>query len=247
MVTQNAASRATKKTHQLVAESLRQSIVSGELLAGDRLPSEDELTAHFGIARTTLREGLRVLESQGLLEIRRGRGGGPVVTHPTLEPISMALAVTLQLQHTTIGDLDAARRLIEPQIAGQLARRHSPADIAALELAICGAEAAAERDEPLEFGLGAAHVHETLVELSGNSTLATLSKLLQGMVLAYYTHTPERINQTMMRRAVRSYRKFVGLIRAGDEEAAISHWEALMSYTISGRNAAELVIIDTGG
>ena len=128
--------RAARKTHEIVADALRQRIVNGSLQAGDRLPPEDELTAEFGVARTTLREGLRVLESQGLLSIRRGRGGGPVVTHPDLEPISMALAVMLQLQNTTIGDLDAARRLIEPQIAGQLARSHDDADLAALEAAI---------------------------------------------------------------------------------------------------------------
>ena len=70
------------KAHERVANILRDRIVTGELAAGDRLPPEDELTTQFGIARTTLREALRVLESQGLLLIRRGRGGGPVVTHP---------------------------------------------------------------------------------------------------------------------------------------------------------------------
>ena len=242
-----ATGKATKKTHEILADSLRRRIVNGELQAGDRLPPEDELTAQFGVARTTLREGLRVLESQGLLAIRRGRGGGPVVTHPNLEPISMALAVTLQLQHTTIGDLDAARRVIEPQIAGQLARSHDDADLEALERAINRAAVAADHNDHAAFGLAAAHVHETLVERSGNSTLATLSKLLQGMVLAYYTRSMVRVDQAMMRRAVRSYRKFLDFIRTGDEEAATSHWLALMSYTISGRNPDEPVTIAADG
>ena len=86
------APRPARKTHEVVAGQLRDRILSGELQVGDRLPPEDELTEVFGVARTTLREALRVLESQGLITIRRGRGGGPVVTHPSLEPAAMALA-----------------------------------------------------------------------------------------------------------------------------------------------------------
>ena len=93
------------------------------------------------------------------------------------------------------------------------------------------------------FGPAAARVHVTLVERSGNSTLATLSKLLQGMVLDYYTRSMVRVDQPMMQRAARSYRKFVGLIRDGDDEAAVSHWLASMSYTIGGRDPSEPVTI----
>src|SRR3989442_5029833 len=109
------------KTGEVVAERLRRQIARGELTIGQRLPPEDELMAQFGIARTTLREALRVLESQGLLEIRRGRTGGPVVTMPRIDSLAEGLAVTLQPQATTAGDLDAARQLIEPRLAGRLA------------------------------------------------------------------------------------------------------------------------------
>src|SRR6188472_4399093 len=61
----------TRKAHEVVADQIRQQIVEGVLVEGQRLPPEDDLTVQFGVARTTLREALRVLESQGLLEIRR--------------------------------------------------------------------------------------------------------------------------------------------------------------------------------
>jgi GntR family transcriptional regulator, transcriptional repressor for pyruvate dehydrogenase complex len=243
---QAAQARSTKKTHELVSDQLRQRIVNGELTEGQRLPPEDELTTQFGVARTTLREALRVLESQGLIAIRRGRGGGPVVTHPNLEPIAMALAVTLQLNGTTIGDLDAARQMIEPQIAGQLAKQHDDSDIAALEAAIDLAADAAERNDGQAFGLAAASVHETLVERSGNRTLATLTNLLHNMVRAYYAKNMYRVDQALMQRAVRGYRKLVGLIRDGDADAAIAHWHATMNYTISSRDPDEPVTIASG-
>ena len=221
------------KTHEVVAKQMRDRILSGDLVAGQRLPPEDELTEQFGIARTTLREALRVLESQGLIVIRRGRGGGPVVTHPDLRPASSALAVALCLDGVTFGDLDDARRLIEPRVAAQLATIHDHADIAALEVAISHAHEAAERDDKKAFGIAAFEVHATIMERSKNRTLAMIARLLQDLQRTYYVETGMGASQQDMRKAVRSYRKLVDLIRAGDTEAAERHWTAQMSYTIS--------------
>lgn len=240
------APKVTKKAHEVVADQIRQRIVAGELVEGQRLSPEDDLTAQFGVARTTLREALRVLESQGLLAIRRGRGGGPVVTHPDLEPISMALATVLQLQATTVGDLDAARQMIEPQIAGQLARQHESADLTLLTEAIDVAADAAERGDGLAFGLAAVEVHEALVESSGNNTLTTLTKLLQSMLRDYYTRRMDVIDPELMLRAVRSYRKLLRLIAEGDEVGATAHWRATMQYTIGERDPHELITIAAG-
>jgi GntR family transcriptional repressor for pyruvate dehydrogenase complex len=235
--------RSVKKAHEVVSDEVRQRIVSGELAEGQRLPPEDELTAQFGVARTTLREALRVLESQGLIAIRRGRGGGPVVTHPSLEPIAMALGVTLQLKGTTLGDLDAARQMIEPQVAGQLAKHHDDSDLAAIEAAVELASEAAERNDGPAFGLAAACVHETLVERSGNDTLAMLTKLMHNMVRA---RSMDDVDQALMRRTVRGYRKLVGLIRDGEADTAIAHWQATMTYRIRGHDRNEPVTITPG-
>jgi DNA-binding FadR family transcriptional regulator len=155
----------------------------------------------------------------------------------------MALAVSLQLQQTTIGDLDDARRMIEAPIAGQLAERHCAADIAALEAAIEIADQAAERNDPTAFGQAAARVHETLVERSGNITLVTLSRLLHNMTGAYYVLDLDRMRQPAMRRAVRSYRRLGALIREGDHVAATAHWQAQMRYTLAAHDPAAPVTI----
>ena len=130
------AHQDSRKIHEQVADEFRRRIVTGELEVGERLPSEEELTQKFGIARTTLREALRVLESQGLIEIRRGRGGGPVVTEPNLEHAATALAISLQMQGTTLRDLDEARSTMEAHAARRLAETHRTEDIEALNKAI---------------------------------------------------------------------------------------------------------------
>jgi DNA-binding FadR family transcriptional regulator len=72
----------TPKAAELVAKRLRNSIIRGELKAGHALPGEVALMAHFQVSRQTLREALRVLESESLLSITRGAHGGPRVLSP---------------------------------------------------------------------------------------------------------------------------------------------------------------------
>jgi DNA-binding FadR family transcriptional regulator len=227
------------KTGEVVADHIRRQIVHGELQVGDYLRPEDELTAEFGVARTTLREALRILETQGLIRIRRGRGGGGVVTVPDLERLAKTLAVALQLQHTTIGDLDEARQLLEPQLVARLAESHTAEDLAALEAVIETASQAAEADDTEAFGLAVTALHEMIMERSGNRTLATLSRLLHELVLEYYERSASRSDQTLMRRAVRSHHKLLRLLSEGNAKEAEEHWQRHMSFTIDAQDRDE--------
>jgi len=60
------------KAAALAADSVRRRIVRGELKADDLLPSEQELLRQFGISRPTLREAMRILETEGLIAVKRG-------------------------------------------------------------------------------------------------------------------------------------------------------------------------------
>ena len=234
------------KTGEVVAAGIRRRIANGELEIGDRLPSEEELTEELGIARTTLREALRVLESQGLISIKRGRGGGPIVTMPNLDRLAEPLAVVLQLRGTTTTDLDAARALIEPNMAAWLAARHTHDDVTALGVAAGEAEAAADANDQARFGRAAALVHETLLLRSGNHTLSVLSQVLHRMVLDRYVGAASGSTQVLMQRAAKSYTKLVRLIAEGDANAARTHWEQQMGWMATeGTGDAPLDIFDT--
>ena len=82
--------------------------------------------------------------------------------------------------------------------------------------------------------IAAADMHESLIGCAGNTTLATLSGLLHAMVARYYGRSAAASTPDDMRRAVRSYRKLVRLIEAGDAGAAEEHWRKQMSFTIEG-------------
>jgi len=72
--------------YEVVAEQIRRSIYFGKYKVDSKLPSERVLAQQLGVSRTTLREGIRVLEAQGFLESRRGVAGGLIVHLPQEEP-----------------------------------------------------------------------------------------------------------------------------------------------------------------
>jgi len=235
-----------RKTGETVAAGIRRSIAKGELLIGDHLPTEEELTEYYGIARTTLREALRILESQGLIRIRRGRGGGATVSMPDLERLAEPLAVVLQLRQTTFGDLDEARSLIEPRLAAWLARKHTEEDLAALRAVVGMASTAADQNDRVAFGAAAALMHGTIIERAGNNTLSVISQVLHRLVLDRYTVAALGSDQALMRRAVRSFWKLVDIIADGDPERAQDHWEKQMSWVMAQSRDELIDIYDDG-
>ncbi|RSN64351.1 FadR/GntR family transcriptional regulator [Actinomadura sp. WAC 06369] len=217
------------RTSELVASSIRAQIARGELRPGDRFPAEDELMEVFGVARTTLREALRILEAEGLVTVVRGRNGGPRVTSPTTEHIARVYALLLQIEGVTVDDLYDSRAAIEPWLARRFAEARTPKALDELRAAIEAAAAAAREDDGTAFGEAAARVHETLFEHAGNASMAIFARLLNELVTGFYRKSGQAAGVTERRRAVRSYRRFYTLVEEGDAEAAEAHWRLHMA------------------
>lgn len=114
------------KVSEMLADRLRASILGNGLAPGDPLSSEQELISRYGIARGTVREALRLLESEGLIEIRRGRSGGIFVREPDLSEVSRSVGVWLAMRGTTMRHLLDFRMLVEPFAAEAAARSATP-------------------------------------------------------------------------------------------------------------------------
>src|SRR5207248_107530 len=80
------------KTSEVIARDLAARIAEGGLAPGSRLPVERVMLESLGVGRTTLREALRLLETRGVLTIRAGPKGGPVVRRPSAEAFGDARA-----------------------------------------------------------------------------------------------------------------------------------------------------------
>jgi DNA-binding FadR family transcriptional regulator len=123
---------APRKASVWVARDLASYISDRKLAEGTRLPPEHEMQAIFGVGRTTLREALRVLEMRGIIVIRPGRGGGPVVRKPRTTDLAESLGLILQFQGATLADIIQARLLLEPSIACAAAAVMNQATVAQL-------------------------------------------------------------------------------------------------------------------
>src|SRR4030042_2296117 len=94
--------RPNRVSHQ-VAEQIKNLILGGKLKPGDKLPSERELSKVIGVGRLSLREGLRILESSGMLQTRYGVHSGTYVSNIGLDHLTEKFSDILRLSDITIG------------------------------------------------------------------------------------------------------------------------------------------------
>jgi GntR family transcriptional regulator, transcriptional repressor for pyruvate dehydrogenase complex len=121
-----------RKTAMLLAQRIVTEISDRKLAAGDPLPPEHEMLAEYEVARGTLREALRFLEIQGVIRIKTGPRGGPIVSSPSSRHLASVFAMHMQLSHTSFRSVLEAREVLEPAMASRAAERISPEDLETL-------------------------------------------------------------------------------------------------------------------
>lgn len=105
------------KTSEKVARELASYIVDENLVEGTNLPTEKLMAESLGVGRTTMREALRLLETHGVLTIRPGPGGGPIVRRPRPNDLSESMTLLLQFEGATLEEVLNARGYLEPVVA----------------------------------------------------------------------------------------------------------------------------------
>lgn len=222
--------RGTARTaSEAVAEQIRARIATGSLRPGDMLPSETALLAEFGVARPTMREALRILESDGLVTVMRGVNGGAQVRQPDVTTLARRTGLYLQMQDVHIGDLMIALQVLQPGAVALAAAAATPEDIATLRTQI---DAVAATTDVNEFTDEATAFLHGLVQACGNRTLGLLSALLHQLVQVEAraltgSYPPERgseIDAEFKAWCLDQYRQLVDHIEAGDAEAAQELW-----------------------
>lgn len=127
------ASRKPREKGALkVAREIVRHIHEERIAAGQKYLSEAEALEKYRVARGTLREALRYLQIQGVLEIRTGPNGGHFVAYPHWESLASTMALLLQFSDATLDSLIEARIAIEPGMAALAAQRATPEDISEL-------------------------------------------------------------------------------------------------------------------
>lgn len=166
---------------EIVADSLRARILSGQLGDGDQLPKQEEMIAEFGVSPPCVREALRILETEGLVTVLRGNVGGATVHVPQPVTAAYMMGLVLQSRSVPLSDLVGALRAIEPACAAYCAAR---ADRHETVLPILRANVAQSReavDDPGVFIGMARDFHVQLVALCGNATMSLVVGALEAL------------------------------------------------------------------
>jgi GntR family transcriptional regulator, transcriptional repressor for pyruvate dehydrogenase complex len=117
----------------ILARRLRDAISRKEFAVGSSLPSERELMAKYQVSRATVREALRVLGAQDLIQVKRGRGGGSFISSPSSDSVVRSLNQFIGGQDFRFIDLVSARHAIEPAAASQAALCRTEKQLEALK------------------------------------------------------------------------------------------------------------------
>lgn len=206
------------KASDVLANELRERILSGEYEEGTPLPPERELVLQTRMSRTTVREALRILEVQGLVRIKAGRAGGAFVQKPGGESMANSVALLIRGQQIRLAALHETREAIEPFCARLAAKYRTADDLRVLDAAN---EAIAATGDDLDAFLRAN------VDWHVGVANASHNELLMGMMTALsraiYTATENEgfITDTVRSTTLRAHRSITRAIREQDPEAAL--------------------------
>ena len=170
------ANRRPLKRSEVIAHDLAQYIVDANLPAGSMLPREREMIDQLGVGRTTLREALRILETRGVLTIRSGPGGGPVVRHPEPSDLTEALTLILQFQRASMTEVMDARIWLEPMAARMAASHITKAETK--RLFDINAEMRATFDSEERIMDANQRFHRLIASSTGNLVVQTFTETL---------------------------------------------------------------------
>jgi GntR family transcriptional repressor for pyruvate dehydrogenase complex len=222
-----------------IVHQIRGMIDRGALRPGDRLPAERTLAEMFAVSRNTVREAIKALVENDLVESRQGAGN--FVREVADGRFASTLAGAILRGRPGLRDIFEVRKLIEPEIAALAARNASPLDmermdevLAEQERAVRGGKPAADADQRL---------HGLLAEASGNAILCDMVKVLH----EDFTQSRVDVLQSPERQAasLAAHRAIVEAVRNGHvmqaEKAMREHLEEIEDIVFAGASQPRAV------
>jgi DNA-binding FadR family transcriptional regulator len=230
---------------EAVADELRRRILDG---GPDQepypLPTQDQLVDEFGVSHPSVREAIRILETEGLVTVRRGNVGGSATHRPDSGSAAYHLGLVLQGERVTLRDLADGLQLVEPLCAGECARRADRAAVVVPSL-VASVDASADL-----VGSGAAFTHasrefhELVVSFTPNATVRSVVRTLVALWTAQEeawaeasSRRGEYPSEAEAREVVRTHRRLVAEIETGRdahaERLARSHLAATQDRVLA--------------
>ena len=149
-------------------------LIRGKYRPGDRIPGEQELVAHFGVSRGTMREAIACCVSRGLLERRTSRG--TVLRLPTPEEIALDFSFQLRLLNCGVTEVNSCRKMLESAIAPAVVQFATPQRID--ELTSLNRQMLAARSTPRQADEIDLEFHRMLFDTAGNRLVKLFAEIV---------------------------------------------------------------------
>lgn len=234
---------------ELVADRLRRRILSGELHDGDTIGKQEDLLAEFRVSKPSIREALRILETEGLITVQRGNVGGAVIHVPKARNAAYMLALVLESKRVRLDDITASLMHLEPVCAGMCASRgdREAQVVAPLHRLNDAAAAAIDSADEVAYTDLARRFHEELVARCGNETMILVVGTLEALWSSHQRRWTEAASVSgeapdaeARAASLDQHRLLVGAIEKGDAEKAAQlarhHLEHSSFYAASGED-----------
>ncbi len=217
-----------KSVSEMVVQRILDLVKTGQISAGDKLPSERDLAEQLDVSRPTVREALRALSILGVLEIRHG--GGVFVTALNAEELLSPLDFFVSLNAQNMAELFDARIYFEPMLAGLAAERLT--DAALERLAALVAAQLSDPEDADMFHDTDVEFHKTILEASGNDFLSRFGKLLQ--VLGDQGRQAFQKRKSIRQQSIEDHQVILSALQARDP---VGSQRAMRQHMINVRNA----------
>jgi GntR family transcriptional regulator, transcriptional repressor for pyruvate dehydrogenase complex len=222
----------SRRLSEEVEGRIRELFDTRQLEPGDRLPTEKEMGARFGVSLVTVREALRGLETRGLVEKKRGKDGGVYATAPASGPVKDMLQGFLNAQNCTADDLRQVRVLLEPGVARLAAGNISVRQVERLEENVQGAGKmlaglgpSPTHQDYLDFEHLSIEFHRLAAEATGNPALVFMVDYVMDTLLSFTRRQGLSLDKDICRRTLADHRRLLSLFRAGDAGGAAREME----------------------
>lgn len=213
----------SKRLSEFAVDQIAALIEEGRFVVGEKLPSERELIRNLGVSRASVREALRILEAQGLIEVQPGRGAF-VVAKTTEVDFRTSLLTWFKEHRDEVQDILAVRKLLDSYAARIAARSASPEIVNALRSTVQDMQDSVAAGRLVDAISADKRFHRLLYKATGNSFLEMLGDSIVAMLFGP-RHSILRLPGEADESA-REHLAIVESIDAGDEDAAEKHVRA---------------------
>lgn len=185
----------TMRVADSLAAELRGLILRNGYAEGSSLPNQNDLAAEYGVSFPSVREALRILETEGLVTVRRGNVGGAEIRRPNADSAAYALGLALEAERVRLRDLAHALQVFEPACAAMCASREDRLTTVVPLLHANLAETELHLEDETAFTVKAREFHSLVVTSTGSATVGLLVRSLVALWTAQEVAWAESLAQ----------------------------------------------------